>query len=150
MLDFAPNGSNWYLYKVGSLKGDKATAYREFRDRVDAEWIAFQHESGKPPNAEQKKQIVNSLLTRKVFVEEWGRDPEKPIVTLSAEEAQNAYVPIDKVPAQARAELINIARANGLVSPDIKDEQATRLLRTKIEKAWARLVRSISSTKTAI
>jgi hypothetical protein len=57
--------------------------------RVRAESAA---KGGKDLTADEKQRIVDTVSMDKVYVDEWGRDPEKPIFQLGDDDLKNAYV----------------------------------------------------------
>jgi len=122
---------------LGKLSGEQATIFREFQDKVDTEVASHEAKTGKVPTDEQRKKIINELLVKRVYRDNFFSDDEVPVAVLSEEDRSKAYVPINKVPKSDRMALVNLARSQGLIKPDITDERATQLLRKKIEKAYA-------------
>lgn len=88
----------------------------EIDRRVRAESAAL---GGKDLSADQKQRVVDSVLLDKVYVDEWGSDPQKPLSTLKSEELTKAYVLVDgktvkvsTVPMADRQQIINSLRKN--------------------------------------
>jgi len=86
--------------------------------RVRAESMA---RGGKDLTATEKQVIVDQVALDKVYVDKWGRDPEKPVALLKPDEIANAYVNVggkavrvSSVPAPDRAEIIRERKARGL------------------------------------
>lgn len=50
---------------------------------------------GKPLTPDEKQKIVDAVAMDKVFVDEWGRDPQRPLALLSPEEQDSAYVVVN-------------------------------------------------------
>lgn len=76
---------------------------------------------GKDLTADEKQKIVDSVALDKVYVEEWGRDPEKPIALVKPDELDKAYVnvggksvKVSAVPMDDRRQIIAALRATGV------------------------------------
>lgn len=74
----------------------------------------------KPLTPDEKQKIIDGVVMDTVYVDEWGRDPQKPLALLTPEEMQNAYVVVDgkKVPLRAvpesdRRKIIAALKATG-------------------------------------
>lgn len=101
-------------------KNDPDAAVRitsEIDRRVRA---ASLEKGGKDLTADEKQSIVDRVVLDKVYVDEWGRDPQKPISLLTPEELQNAYVSVggknyklSSVPATDRRQIIQALKATG-------------------------------------
>lgn len=65
------------------------TVRSEIDRRVRAESTA---KGGKLLTGDEKQRVVDSVLMDKVYVSEWGSDPQKPLSTLTADELGKAYV----------------------------------------------------------
>lgn len=101
-------------------KKDPETAVKltnEIDRRVRAASAA---KGGKDLTADEKQAIVDRVVLDKVYVDEWGRDPEKPVVLLTPEEMDKAYVrvngknvPVSSVPAIDRRQIIAALKATG-------------------------------------
>lgn len=75
---------------------------------------------GKDLNADEKQRHIDAVVMDKVFVDEWGTDPQKPISLLSPTEMKNAYVVVggkevklSTVPATDRQQIIAALRQRG-------------------------------------
>lgn len=98
---------------------EAATAVRvEVDRRVRA---ASADKGDKPLTPDEKQKVVDSVLVDKVFVDEWGRDPEKPVALLKDGEIGKAYVnvggkpvKVSTVPSTDRAQIIAALRKRGL------------------------------------
>ena len=111
----------------------------EIDRRVRAESSA---KGGKLLTGDEKQRIVDAVLMDKVYVDEWGSDPQKPLSTLTPDELGKAYVtvggksvPLSTVPLGDRTEIIRARRARGLPTT----EQAiveTYLKAKKPEGTW--------------
>lgn len=86
--------------------------------RVRAESNA---KGGKELTADEKQKVIDTVLLDKVYVDEWGSDPQKPLATLAPEELSKAYVRVNgqdvkvsTVPMADRQQIIMALRKNGL------------------------------------
>lgn len=75
---------------------------------------------GKNLTADEKQAIIDRVMLDKVYVNEWGRDPEKPVVLLTPKEMGKAYVRVNgknvlvsSVPAIDRRQIIQALEATG-------------------------------------
>lgn len=116
---------------------DKATAFRVFSDKVDAAFMSYKYSNGKEPDDANKKKIISNLLKDTVYVGGFFGGQEKPVATLTQEDLKRVYIPVASIPERVKIELVNIARANGQIKPNVTDDAAKALLRKKIEKAYA-------------
>jgi hypothetical protein len=122
---------------LGRLKNAVETA-------IDGE----QRITGKPATRERKQQIMQEMVDRKVKLDVWGTDPEKPAALVKTDEREKAYVPIDKVPKQTQAEALNYMRSAGNIPAGLSDAQALERFRPRIERAYA--ARLIGATREQI
>lgn len=74
----------------------------------------------KPLTPDEKQKIIDSVVMDKVYVDEWGTDPQKPVSMLTPEEMEGAYVKIDgkkvllrSVPESDRHQIIAALKATG-------------------------------------
>jgi hypothetical protein len=67
---------------------------------------------------QETQKIIDDLTIKKVFIEKWGRDPEKPIGALTPEERQTAYVPAASIPQDARQKIVSKMQALGVRASD--------------------------------
>jgi len=109
--------------------------------RVRAESSA---KGGKQLTGDEKQRVVDSVLLDKVFVNEWGTDPQKPLTLLKPEELNKAYVTVggkdvslSTVPMTDRAEIIRARRSRGLpVSEQAIVETYLKAQSVKSEGNW--------------
>jgi hypothetical protein len=93
-----------------------------FMSEVDRRVRALSASKGdKPVTPDEKQKIVDAVSMDKVFIDEWGTDPEKPIVLVKPEDLKKAYVvvngknvPVSTVPPSDRMQIIQARRARGL------------------------------------
>jgi len=98
---------------------DAAYAVRaEIDRRVRAESAA---KGGKTLTGDEKQRVVDAVLMDKVFVDEWGRDAEKPLAMVKPEDLGKAYVrvagkdvPLSTVPATDRQQILASLKRRGL------------------------------------
>lgn len=81
-------------------------------------------EGKRKATGEEVQTIIDDMVTRKVFVEEWGRDPEKPAVLVTEDERENAYVPYGDIPEADRNSIENLLKSNGKVASKDKIQRA--------------------------
>jgi PIN domain nuclease of toxin-antitoxin system len=75
---------------------------------------------GKDLTADEKQGIVDRVVMDKVYVDEWGTDPQKPLALLTPDEVKKAYVnvngknvPVSSVPALDRRQIVKALQATG-------------------------------------
>lgn len=75
---------------------------------------------GKDLTADEKQGIVDRVVMDKVYVDEWGTDPQKPLALLTPAEMSKAYVnvngknvPVSTVPALDRRQIMKALQATG-------------------------------------
>lgn len=75
---------------------------------------------GKDLTADEKQTIVDRVVMDKVYVDEWGTDPQKPLALVTPEEMSKAYVrvngksvPVSSVPALDRRQIVKALQATG-------------------------------------
>jgi hypothetical protein len=75
---------------------------------------------GKELTADEKQGIVDRVVMDKVYVDEWGTDPQKPLALLTPDELKKAYVnvngknvPVSSVPAIDRRQIVKALQATG-------------------------------------
>lgn len=75
---------------------------------------------GKDLTADEKQAIVDRVVLDKVYVDEWGTDPQKPLALVTPEEMSKAYVrvngknvPVSSVPSIDRRQIIQALQATG-------------------------------------
>lgn len=74
----------------------------------------------KPLTPDEKQKIIDGVVMDKVYVDEWGTDPQKPVTLLTPDEMKKAYVnvggknvPVSSVPSGERMKIIGALRATG-------------------------------------
>ena len=75
---------------------------------------------GKDLSADEKQGIVDRVVLDKVYVDEWGTDPQKPLALLTPDELKKAYVrvdgrnvPVSAVPMTDRRQIVKALQATG-------------------------------------
>lgn len=118
---------------------EKAAAFAGVKSALDAKVAAYAYEhGGKSPDGEWKKKAVGDILKERVFVPgNWYGGEDVPVAALTEAQLERATVKIQDVPKGDRQLLINLARANGVISPQEGDDAALRILRNRIERAYA-------------
>lgn len=79
-----------------------------------------QRAKGRQLSRDEKAKVMREALDNKVLVDEWGRDPKKPLSVLSTDELKDAYVMVGEkqvriasIPATDRAGIESAARRAG-------------------------------------
>lgn len=82
--------------------------------------VASAAKGGKDLTADEKQAIVDRVVMDKVYVDEWGTDPQKPLALVKPEELSKAYVrvngknvPVSSVPALDRRQIIQALQTTG-------------------------------------
>lgn len=112
----------------------------EIDRRVRAESSA---KGGKLLTGDEKQRIVDTVLMDKVYVDEWGSDPQKPLSLVAPKELDKAYVnvdgkrvPLSTVPMTDRAEIIRARRARGLPTTEQAIVETYIKAKKKTEGNW--------------
>lgn len=100
-------------------QGEEAYAVLGLIDQRTREASAAK--GNKPLTPDEKQAVIDGVVLDKVYVDEWGTDPQKLAPLLTPEETADAYVmvgdkqvPIAAVPADKRMAIISARRARGL------------------------------------
>ncbi|QII84172.1 hypothetical protein G3T20_05320 [Bordetella hinzii] len=78
-----------------STKPEDKAKIGELRSAIESRIDEEQTAKKRVLSRDEKKAVMQSVLDNKVFVDEWGRDPEKLQYQLSAADRQNAYVVVN-------------------------------------------------------
>jgi len=109
------------------LSQEQWTRYNALRTGADTEIKQFErNELGgkRKATSEEMTKIVNRVMAKQVFVDEWGTDPQRPVVTLTEEERGQAYIPIKKIPAESVLALRRKAEEMGITINQRQIERA--------------------------
>lgn len=97
----------------------------------------------RPATRLEMQSIMDKVLIDKVFVDEWGRDPEVPAVFIKPDQRGKVYVPLAQVPKDIKMEAVNIAKSLGNIPQNMNQAEAEKILARRIERAYgARLTRA--------
>lgn len=109
----------------------------QFNEQVDTAFQAFTHQTGKNPNDDQKKDIINGMLKKQVLVNGgwFSSNKTKPISMLTQSEAEDV-----KVEPNVVNQLIQVAKKNGVVPAGMSNEDAAKKLDDKIKQSNAKLL----------
>lgn len=142
------------LEKTGVIKpGDEPSKWNEetarrhnaFQDEAWRRIEQFERTElmGKRPATHLEMQgIMDRVLIDKVFVDEWGRDPETPAIFIKEDERKKVYVPLAQVPKEAKLEAVNLAKSLGNIPQNMSQAEAEKILARRIERAYgARLAK---------
>lgn len=82
--------------------------------------LASAARGGKDLTADEKQREVDRVVMDKVYVDEWGTDPQKPLALLTPAEITKAYVnvngrnvPVSTVPSTDRRQIMKALQATG-------------------------------------
>jgi len=82
--------------------------------------LASAAKGGKDLTADEKQREVDRVVMDKVYVDEWGSDPQKAVALLTPDEIKKAYVnvngknvPVSSVPAMDRRQIMKALQATG-------------------------------------
>lgn len=107
---------------IDKKKNDQqANAAKAIVDEIDRRVrSASAAKGGKDLTADEKQGIVDSVVMDKVYVDEWGTDPQKPLALVTPEEMSKAYVrvngknvPVSSVPVRDRRQIVQALQATG-------------------------------------
>jgi hypothetical protein len=85
---------------------------------------------------EEKQKIVNDLMRQKVMIGSFWFDREKPLIMLTDDERKAAYVPVIKIPQEAKLRMINLAKSWRVISANTDVTTATNMLAPRLERAY--------------
>lgn len=110
------------LPQTGKPSDKQDAQFQQFQSAVDARVAAYEAgELGGKRKASQSelKKILQEVEMDKVYKSEWGRDPQKSVVSMKPEDMKDAYVVVNEVNAQTRrAQQIEVPVA--AVPPDVR------------------------------
>jgi hypothetical protein len=82
--------------------------------------LASAAKGGKDLTADEKQREVDRVVMDKVYVDEWGTDPQKAVALLTPDEIKKAYVnvngknvPVSSVPVMDRRQIMKALQATG-------------------------------------
>jgi len=109
------------LPEKGQAKPEHEAAFDDFRNVLQGRINAWEASNGKKASPEVLQEIIREEKLNKVKVDEWGRDPEKPVISLTEKELAKAYVNVGNrevrlasIPADYRQDAIRRIQARGL------------------------------------
>jgi PIN domain nuclease of toxin-antitoxin system len=112
---------------IDKKKNDQqANAAKAIVDEIDRRVrAASAAKGGKDLTADEKQGIVDRVVLDKVYVDEWGTDPQKPLALLTPEEVSKAYVrvdgrnvPVSSVPMTDRRQIVKALQATGQIATE--------------------------------
>jgi len=118
-------------FTIKDGKAETNPQYVAWNDAVATEANAIATAANrKKPSPEDVQKAIDTVLTRKVRIDEVGRDPEVVAAVVNAKDRKSAYVPIDQVgPGKAAAIRDLIRKAGGTPTDDrVQRAYAARLL----------------------
>jgi len=108
------------------LPDDKAAMFIKFEEAGAKAVEDFETEKGRKATGNEIQGILNDMALKRVFIDQWGRDPQKPVAVLSPEEAGKSYVPYENIPQSDVAFMTNL-----IIS------KQRRVTEDKIQRAYA-------------
>jgi hypothetical protein len=115
------------LIGLGIDAKKKPEEAKGFMDVIDQRIRAASAAKGKKLNPDEEQAIIDGVTLDKVYVDEWGTDPEKPVALLKRDpskkidEMKDAYVKVDgkrvmlsSIPDDDRKQIIAARRQQGL------------------------------------
>jgi len=118
-----------YVTKDGKTTPNEAAI--GFRREVEQEANALAATNKRTkPNIEDVRKAADTVMLKKVRLDEWGTDPEMVAATVPKDRRGNAYVPVDQIePGKAQA-IRELIRQNGGTPTDARVQRvmAARLL----------------------
>lgn len=107
------------LYGENADKKKPAEVYA-LQTEIDKRIRAQSNALGRKLKPDEEQAAVDSVVMDRVYVSEWGTDPQKPVTTLTPDEQKNAYVlvqgkriAVSSVPARDRQQIIRALRETG-------------------------------------
>lgn len=141
-------------FKPSKLKGDELMRWGAFETEADKRLLAFEGAKKAKATPEEQQQILDKMVTERVFVDKFGTDPQRASFELDQKSRMKAYKPIEEIPAQATNDAINYLRSIGALSQDAtKDtyKKGVNKYQDIIERAYgARLAGATREEITAI
>lgn len=104
------------------LSPEQDAAFLEFSQTMQRRVNTWEATNGKKASPEALASMLNEEKMNKVYLDTWGRDPQRAVVSLEADELGKAYVMVGNqqirlanIPADYRADAIQRIQAKGLV-----------------------------------
>lgn len=117
---------------------DEKLGFIKFESDAAAAVQRFETINKRKASDEEKQKVINDTLVKKVFVERsiiWDKK-DVMISQVKEDERGRVYVPLDKMPPQARADFVNLARSLGVIDQKTDAITAERILAPRIAKAY--------------
>lgn len=124
----------------------------QVKNAVENEIAKQQSVKGKVLTRDEKAAVMHGIVDNQVMITEWGRDPSKIAITVTAKERADAYVPIATIRQREAAKMsaagatgpdfvaqaVSWMRKNNVVANvTATDEQIVKAMGDRIEKAYA-------------
>lgn len=127
---------------VGKQSEDQVKDFAKFQTDIDGRVREFERaELGGKRKAtnEELQKIVDGVLMDRVFIDEWGRDPERPLAFVEEDDKANAYV---RVPGEngklERVSVTEIPQAERLKMVEKLRSRNLPVTEIEIAKLWLR------------
>lgn len=119
-----------------SMGADQKEYLGRLRNEVEGAIDVEQRRTGKTLNREEKEKIMQSMVDKKVMVDEWGKDPSLPAPIIRPEQRNKVYVPMDQIDKSWLKGAINYMRSTGAVPMDMDDSTVSQRFKGRLERAY--------------
>lgn len=110
----------------------------QLKTAVEAQIDLAQQAKGKLLTREEKQTLMQGIVDRKVYLNVWGRDPEKVAATVTnPDDRTAAYVPVAKIPPAKLSQYLNYARSLGAAQQRMTDQELTTRYSDRLQHAEA-------------
>jgi soluble lytic murein transglycosylase-like protein len=93
----------------------------QFRYAVETAMVVRQNQLKRPLSRAEQEEVMAEVMSNKVYLSEWGRDPEVMMAVVSEDDMGNTYVKVGskqvylkEIPASSRSMIIRQLRAAGM------------------------------------
>lgn len=104
----------------GIANADQQASYLAFTDRMQVKVNQWEATNGKKASPEVLRTLLDDEKLNMVRISEWGQDPEKAAITVSAADMAKAYVVVgdeeiklSAIPLRRRAQIVEALQAKG-------------------------------------
>lgn len=122
------------LPQTGKPSDKQDAQFQQFQSAVDARVAAYEAtelKGQRKASQNELKKILQEVEMDKVYKSEWGRDPQKPVMSMKPEDMKDAYVVVTDINKQTRkAEQIEVPVV--AVPPDVRAAIVGKLHKRKM------------------
>lgn len=130
-----------------SLSVEQKEYLGRMRNEVEGAIDMEQRRTGKSLNREEKEKIMQTMVDKKVMVDEFGRDPSLPAPVIRPEQRSKVYVPIEQVDKSWLKGAINYMRSTGAAPMEWDDNTISQKMKGRLERAYAISITGGTSTE---